>query len=348
MMECWVFKGCYSFGAKPLTGAFFLGCLWLFGIVASATMVPQPALAEKPVVVDRIVAVVNDEIITLYDLNQKFEPYANNIKALRYSAEKERKMLFKLRSDLLRNLVESKLADQEIEKNKLFVTEAEIDNTIERVKANRSFTDEDIRAGLAEQGLTMEDYRKELKDQLLRGRLVNIEVKSKIVVTDENVQAYYDSHHEKYRGEKKIHLWNIYIPIPEYAGDSEKRSAFQKMESILSKLNRGVPFEKMAKDDFTASIAAKGGDLGMFLIKELSSQLQSVVEKMKAGEFTSILETNSVYQILYVEKIIETPSKSFEEVRKAIEDILYKELVDTKYQEWLEDLRKRSHIKVIQ
>ena len=116
----------------------------------------------------------------------------------------------------------------------------------------------------------------------------------------------------------------------------------------MSKLNQGVPFEKLDKDDFTASLAAKGGDLGMFLVKELSSQLQSVVEKMKAGEFSSIIETNSVYQILYVEKIIEAPSKSFEEVRKAIEDILYKELVDTKYQEWLEDLRKRSHIKVIQ
>jgi peptidyl-prolyl cis-trans isomerase SurA len=341
-MEWWVFKGCRSFGAKPLKGG-----LWLLGIVASATMVSQPALAEETVLVDRIVAVVNDEIISLYDLNQKFEPYANNIKSLRYSAEKERQMLFKVRSDLLGNLVDAKLTDQEIKKNKLVVTEAEIDNTIERLKSVRSFTDEDIRAGLAEQGMTMEDYRKEIKEQLLRARLVTLEVKSKIVITDENVQDYYDRHIEKYRGEEKFHLWNIYIAISG-AGDSGKRSAYQRMESILSKLNQGAPFEKLVNDDFTSSLKAKGGDLGMFLVKELSPQLQSIVKNMKAGEFSSIIETNSVYQILYVEKIIKSPSRSVEEVRREIEDILFKDLVDDKYQDWLEDLRKRSHIKIIQ
>lgn len=347
-MEWWVFKGCRSSGAKPLTGGFFLGGLWLLGIVVSATMVSPTALAEETALVDRIVAVVNDEIITLYDLNQKFEPYANNIKALRYSAEQERQMLFKVRSDLLSSLVDSKLADQEIKKNNIAVTEAEIDSTIERIKTARSFTDEDIRAGLAEQGLTMEDYRKELKEQLLRSRLVTLEVKSKIVITDENVQDYYDRHIEKYRDAKKYHLWNIYITIPEFADDSGRRSAHQKMESILSKLKQGVPFQKLVTDDYTASLEAKGGDLGMFLVKELSPQLQSTVENMKAGEFSSILETGSGYQILFVEKIIESASKSIDEVRREIEDILYKELVDNKYQDWLQELRKRSHIKIIQ
>jgi peptidyl-prolyl cis-trans isomerase SurA len=326
---------------------FFVEFLCFAGVVFITILFCGAALAEETVLVDRIVAVVNDELITLYELNQKFEPYLKNIKSLGYSAEKERKMLFKLRSDLLDQVIDATLADQEIKKNKLVVTDAEVDSTLERLKVARSMTDEDLRAGLAQQGITMEEYHKEIKEQLLRSKLINIEVKSKIVITKESVQAYYDAHRENYAGQKKYHLWNIYMSVSSQAGESERRAALKKMETVLSQLKQDASFEALAKSDAIASLEAKGGDLGLFLIKELSAQFQKVVENMKAGEFSSILESDSGYQILYVEKIIEAPSKSFETVQEEIQEILYKELVDNKYQEWLEALRKRSHIKII-
>jgi peptidyl-prolyl cis-trans isomerase SurA len=100
------------------------------------------AQAEEPLVVDRIVAVVNDEIITLYDLNETLKPYEENIQALSYSPEKARETLFKLRADLLNKLVDEKLADQQIKKNNLTISSREIDSTIERIKESRSYTDE--------------------------------------------------------------------------------------------------------------------------------------------------------------------------------------------------------------
>lgn len=320
----------------------------VFGILVCAMLVVNSVPAAEMETVDRIVAVVNEEIITLYDLNRVFEPYANKVKALRYSKDQERQMLFKVRSDVLKELVDRMLADQEIKRNKLVVSDAEVDMTIERLKSSRSFTDEDLRAGLAEQGLTLEDYRKEIKEQLLRSRLINLEVKSKIVITDETIQAYYDSHREKYVGEKKYHLWNVYIALSQYADDSEKRAALKNMETILSKLNQGEPLQELLRDDLIASLGAKGGDLGLFHIRELSPKLQKTVENMQAGEFSSIIDMNPGYQIVYLEKIIEATFKSVEEVRREIEDILYKELINNKYQEWLEDLRRRSHIKIIQ
>ncbi len=305
------------------------------------------ALAEEIALVDRIVAVVNNELITLYDLNQKFEPYVKNIKALGYDEDMERKTLFKVRSDVLNQLIDNMLAGQQTEKYKLTVTEKEIDSSIERIKSARYYTDEDLRAGLAQQGLTMEDFRKEIKEQLLRGKLVNLEVKSKIVVTMQNIKSYYDSHPEKYVGEKKYNLWNIYVNIPSYAADSEKQSVLRKMQVILDKLEQGQKFEDLVNGDFLTSMQAKGGELGLFLLKELSAQLQKIVKNMQAGEFSSILDTEFGYQIIYVQNIIETKTKSLAEAEKEIEDILYKELVDNKYQEWLKELRSRSHIKVI-
>ena len=315
--------------------------------ILSTVALSRFSLAEDTIVVDRIVAVINNEIITLYDLNQKFEPFVRNIKALGYAAEKERQTLFKVRSDLLNQLIDQMLANQQIEKHKLTVTQKEIDNAIESMKVARHYTDEDLRAGLAQQGLTMEDLRKELEEQLLRRKLVNIEVKSKIVVTQENIESYYESHPEKYGGEKKYHLWNIYENISPSATESAKRSAYNKMQAISAKLKQGQNFEALASEDSLTELQVKGGELGLFLIEELSAQLQQVVSAMQAGQFSPILDTEFGYQIIYVQKIIDTSEKSLAEAEKEIEDILYKELVDNKYREWLKDLRNRSHIKVI-
>ena len=119
------------------------------------------------------------------------------------------------------------------------------------------------------------------------------------------------------------------------------------MEAILAKLQEGQSFESLTNDDFISSLKAKGGDLGLFLLKELSSQLQEVVQTMAAGEFSPILKADVGYQIIYVQNIIEAPAKTIAEVRNEKHEILYRELVDNKYQKWLEDLRKRSHIKII-
>ena len=125
----------------------------------SLTVFCTYVFAEEPLIVDRIVAVVNDEIITLFDLNQTLKPYETNIEALGYTPEKKRETLFKLRSDLLNKLIDEKLADQQIKKNNIKVSTKQIDMAIERIKETRSYTDEDLRAGLAQQGLTMEEYR---------------------------------------------------------------------------------------------------------------------------------------------------------------------------------------------
>ena len=111
---------------------------FIWGVLSfSLAVFSTNAVAEEPSVVDRIVAVVNDEIITLYDLNETLKPYEANIQALAYSPEKKRETLFKLRTDLLNKLIDEKLADQQIKKNKITISTQEIDATIERIKESR-------------------------------------------------------------------------------------------------------------------------------------------------------------------------------------------------------------------
>ncbi len=298
-------------------------------------------------VVDRIVAIVNDDIILLYDLNRLIKPYEERIKASGYSYEEERKMLFRVREDALNMLIDQKLADQEIKRYKISVSRQEIDKAIERMKEARFITDEDFREELSKQGVTLEEYHKNVKEQILREKLVNREVKSKIVVTTEDIKKYYESHIDEYAGEKSYHLRNIVMNVPEGADETEKLMILKKMEAVLSKLKQGESFEKFAKSYSDSPQAFEGGDLGLFKIDELSSQLQKVIKALEAGEFTDVLDYDKGYQILYVQEIKNTSGKSLEEATAEVSQKLYKEIVDKKYISWLEDLRSRSHIKII-
>lgn len=323
----------------------------MFALRVTAVFIAMPIAAnlwaQQSEIVDRIVAVVNNEIITLYDLNRTFGPYASNIKALKYPPEKERQTLFQVRQDILNQLIDSMLADQLVKRNQITVSQKEINLTIERIKESRQFTEEQLRQGLASQGMTMEEYRQEIQEQILRSKLVNREVKAKIVITKEDIKEYYDTHREKYAGEKKYYLWNVFIKVSIDGSQSERNNARYKMEAILGKLKQGQSFESLVDELKNSSSAIKGTDLGLYRLEELSQQLREVVNKMETGQFSGVLETNFGYQILYVQKIEELRAKSLEAVGSEIEELLYNELVDNKYQEWLDQLRARSHIRII-
>lgn len=298
-------------------------------------------------VVDRIVAVVNDDIITLFDMSHLLKQYVEEIEKSHYSVETERKMLYKVREDILNRLIDQKLTDQEIKRTKMSISEKEIDDRVEQIKAANFFTDEDLRAELAKNDLTMEDYRQQIKDQILRARLINLEVKSKIVITTEDIKDYYDSHQNKYAGKDKYHLRNILMKAPPFADDEEKLGIKTKMDAVITKLNAGESFETLATIYSESSSAADGGDLGWFEFDSFSPQLKKIIKEMETGEFTSVVDTDQGYQIFLVQDIVKTPGKSLEEVSSEIERILFNEIVNTKFQAWLEDLRKQSHIKII-
>ena len=322
---------------------FFTGYMFLFICCGLSNI--QKAWGAN--IVDRIVATVNDEIILLYDLNQAIKPYVDRIKASNYPNEKKREMLFKIREKALNLLIEQKLADQEIKRYKISVSEQEIDKALEILKKKEFITDEELREELIRQGLTLKVYRKQIKEQILREKLISLEVQSKIVITSEDIKAYYEDHQDSYSGTKKYHLRNIVMKVPRDADETEKQMIFKEIIAVLNQLEQGEPFDKLARIYSDSPLASEGGDLGLFEVKDLSPQLQEAVKKLKEGEYTPVLDTDQGYQIIYVQKIQENPGKTLEESTFEISQKLYKDTVNSKYISWLEDLKSRSHIKII-
>ena len=298
-------------------------------------------------IVDRVVAVVNDDVVSLYELNQLVKPFVEKIRSSQYPEDVERQLTFEVRQKVLQQLIDQKLTDQQMERLQISVSENEVDESIERLKESRFFTDENLRAALEKDGLTYEDYRQQVKKQLLRVKLVNREVRSKIVITDEDIKAYYESHPSDYAGEKKYLLHNIYTRLPAVASDQDRQLALGLMEAILQELENGKPFAALTVEYTGVTAMVESSKLGYFKLDELSEQLQRAVGSMQAGTYTPILESDFGYQIVYLETIDEIGGKSLEEVSAEIYQKLYEEIVDQKYETWLQVLRERSHIKII-
>ena len=317
--------------------------LTLFIGLASVIWGTQTVHAE---VVDRVVAVVNNDCIALSELNERIEPFLRKLREANYPPETERQMAFQLRKDVLDRMIDEKLTAQEAEKAKVKVNDSEVDAQIERIKSQHFLTDEDLRNSLAEEGLTLEEYRERLRAQILQATLVNIEVKSKVAITDKDIQEYYEEHKDSFEETRKYHLRTILIKVPVSAGSEDKEKARAMMESIVRALYSGAPFDELARQYSEDASAADGGDLGEFIFSELSDEVQDAVRDLSKGDISHILEAPEGYRILMVQDIEKKPGKSVEEAKAEIQEKLYQEVVEKEYEAWLKRLRDRSDVKI--
>lgn len=323
----------------------FLGLVVIIALISWISII-QSAVGNE--IVDRIVAVVNNDIITYLELQNELRPYEEKIKASGYTQENERKMIYKVRNELLNTLIDRKLTDQEIKRYGLKVSDAEIDQNIEQIKSDKLWTDEEFREALKGEGMTLEAYRKGLKEQALRAKLVNVAVKSKIVITKTDIEAYYEEKAERYKGSAEYHLRNIIMKVPGDADSSQKKAIRRKMEDVRELLHSGDSFETLAQQYSESPLAKKGGDLGLIDFKSFSPQIQKALQGLQIGQSTEILDTDQGYQIFFIEDIVQEDERTLEEVYTEIERALYNEVVEKEILAWLEDLRKTAHVKIIQ
>ena len=310
---------------------------------------PAPGFSEDiviPDVVDRIVAKVNDEIILLSELDDALDTYADQMSARGSSVGNKNEIPITLRRDILNQLVEKKLAEQQIRELRIHVDDTEVDSAIERVKQNSFLTDEMLRKRLAENGMTMANYRRSIKEQILRAKLIDYKVKSNTIITKEDIQSYYDDHYEEYEGVTKYHLRNIIMKTPSFG--EEKQRVLERMETLLARLKSGEAFSDLAVIYSESPIAESGGDIGLFELEDLDSSIRNAVEKLKPGEFTDIIETDLGYQIFYLEDIVTTDGIFLEKASPAIEEKLYKEELEKKFKDWISDLKEGAHIQIIE
>jgi len=299
--------------------------------------IARPSYAE---LVDRILAVVNNDIVTLSEFNKTYAKLAMQIQASNYTKDEQTSMLAHLNTKVIDTLIEEKLAVQQAKAVQIEIDDNEIDLTINHIKERHNYTDDEFENLLEMQGSNIKEYREHIRKQKIQSRLVGMMVQSKVVITDNDVKAYYDSHPETYQSKTTYQLRTI-------IKRSKSDDARSQMEKALQAFAAGTPFAELAKKYAEPAFAENGGLLGTYTLDQLSPHIRDAITDLKAGSCSPILTTDQGLQILYVEDITQGGGKTLEEATIEIRDLLYNTKMEQRYHAWIRDLKEKSHIKII-
>jgi peptidyl-prolyl cis-trans isomerase SurA len=324
----------------------------LFVLLAALTVLAVwPCLAENEdtseKIVDRVVAVVNNDIILLSDVEKALAPYIKNIRERHLPGPTEAQVLSRAREEILDNLINEKLATQRASALGLAVDDGEVDAALEEMKKSMLYSDESFRAFLSESGYSLDEYREQIKNQILKSKLLRQEIRSKTVVTTEEIADYYQGRQDEFSQGTLYHLKHIIMLAPAETDAAERAAVRTKMEEIYQSLKGGAPFEALAIQYSQSSFAKDGGDLGRFAEDDLAPELKEAITTTEEGDITPIIETKLGYQIFYVASIIKNEGGLDSDLSEKIREKLYNDKMDEKFKLWIKSLRDSAHIKII-
>jgi peptidyl-prolyl cis-trans isomerase SurA len=313
-------------------------CIFLSCAIFSNVLFCGNARSE---VLDRIVATVNGEIILYSELQEqikRMERIAPDLKT--YEGEKKAQM----EQDVLQQLIRQRLTDAEVQRLKITITNAEVDQAVEDVKAQNKLTKAQFEEGLKQDGMSLERFRENVKKELERNRLLERVLKMKTVITDQQVDAYLkEDNAETAPGRMKIHLGAILLPVDEKGGNAKEVE--KNGQEILGKLKNGSDFKDLAVKFSKGPAAAEGGDIGSLGPDELAPFIADAVKNLKPGDISGLVRGPGGYYILKVFDFDrQKPNKGDPAMREKVRRELFQKEVNRKFDEWVRNLESKAFI----
>ena len=281
-------------------------------------------------VIDRIVAIVNDDIITLSDFNK-------------YIVSLPKQTVEINKDQALNDLVEQMILTQEAAKLGITVTDAEIDRSIESVKGKLDMSDEQMNEMLTKQNLTTEQFRNQWRLQILSGKLVSTLVKGRIAVTDEEIKDLYKQYYGEIENADEVEIAHILISFDA----SEEQQALQKANKVAELAKSGSNFSKLVSEysDDTFS-KDKEGALGYFNKGELVSELEDVVSVTEVGKTSGPVKTISGFHIIKVLDRNTLDESSVDQYREQLRQEIYKQKVTEELEKYIAGIRENAYIEI--
>jgi len=286
--------------------------------------------ADGSVIIDRVIAVVNNEIITMSDLE-------------RASAKLKEKTLDQ--RDVLEELINKKLQLAAAKQAGMDVTEKELDSSIADIMKNNAMDAAAFEVALAKEGLTTSQYKEELKEQLTLTRVFNKYVRSGLAVSDAELRAYYKRNIDTFSLPEEIQVRHIFIKVPSSAGRSRIRAAKQQARAAYRRAKKGENFIHLVREFSDEQTAASEGDLGFLRREDALPEIAKAAQSLKPGDIAGPIKTDAGYHIIRLEDV-RTPIQPFERAKKEISQIILRQKMETTYREWLQALRNETHIEI--
>ena len=247
--------------------------------------------------------------------------------------------------EVLEALVMQKLIRKEVEKQGLKAKKADIDGYIARIQAQSNLNDEEFEAALTEQGMTMEAYRERVATEVEQAMLMSREIGSRVNVTPEDVQRYYDEHIDEYTQPAQVRVRHIFRPLSPSAGEREAQETVALVHQVRQRALGGENFGNLASEYSLGPGANSGGDIGYFERGQMPEGIEQVAFSLENGDVSQPFRTNSGMHLLKVEDKRNAGLQPLETVSEEIKNRLYNEALRDRYARWFnEDLRFRHHV----
>ncbi|MDI9613141.1 MAG: peptidyl-prolyl cis-trans isomerase [Acidobacteriota bacterium] len=292
--------------------------------------------------VDRIIAKVNEEIITLSELNRHMEPARRELGA-KYSGEQLQKALEKAEQGTLDALIEEKLVYQKaVELEYEADADSKIDAYIQRVMKENNLKDTDeFEEALAREGQSLREYRDLLRRQIITSELVNDFINSRISLLTPEIEQYYKNHLADFTSPEEITLSEILI-----TPDDGDEAAATRAGEIHRRLLAGESFAALASQYSKGPTADKGGSIGSYLGANLHPDTARAVAGLGEGGISKPQRLEEGYAIFRVDARREPVARPLEEVKEEIKNRLYQEKRNPEYDRFITQLREEAYIQI--
>ena len=329
-----------------------------FLIIFSVMILCVPVNAA---IVDKIIAVVNDDVVTLGEFNAAFDPVLKNIEA-NYKGPDKGALIKQYKEAILKRLVENLLIEQEAKKlgKNIAIKDEEIMEVIRDMIAKKNSNMEEFKNNLVREGTSFESLKKEIKSQMLRMKLLRWEIKSKVMVSDEEIGAYYDKNRQDYEGKEAVRLKQIFLDLPAKIESKTKANikadlkadmkAKAKIKVEAEELRRralaGEQFEILAAKYSQGPGAAQGGDIGFVEKGTIIAAVDTVAFNLPLGQVSDVIESELGFHIIKAVDKKGAGLKPIAAVREEIKAKIEDEKLEKKYEEWISSIRAKSFIEI--
>jgi peptidyl-prolyl cis-trans isomerase SurA len=301
-------------------------------------------------VVDKVAAVVNNDIITQSEIEEEASRIFNSRKTEESGSDYG--TMAEARDLALNGLIDRRLINQRAKATNTIVSNEELEAAFTNTRNRMGLSASEFRKKLEQSGLTEELYKKQLHDQVLQNKLVSQDVRAKIVVTDAMIRAYYDEHFSTKIDKNGFYLLQIGFQwdpsLSEPALSKSKDEAQKKAEEALKLVKKGQDFKAVAKKLSELPSAGDGGDLGIIKPSDMASNMRDAVSSLKIDEVSNIILASDSFQfykrLAITDQTTALSSNAFDKVKNEIKEKLYEEKLKAAFSEWVKNLKEKAYI----
>ncbi|MGQ0507700.1 MAG: peptidylprolyl isomerase [Myxococcaceae bacterium] len=292
--------------------------------------------------VDRVAAVVNSDIVALSEIEQRVAPEMARINSER-DPKKRAAQRTELQKKALDVLIGEKLLEAQIKELNIEVTEQDIDAGMEDVRRQNNLEQAQFEQLLRQEGYTLPAYRDFMRKHLARLKLINLKVRSKVKVSDEELKAEYAKYSRMEGEESEVHARHIVMTVGPKATTDEIEKARLRAVAIAAEARKAnVDFAELAKAKSEGPSKSDGGDLGYFRRGVMIPEFERTSFGMKVGEVSDPVRTKFGWHVIKVEDRRSIPAKPFEEVKEQLKDSLLKSQLERYTDQYVQELRQSA------